>query len=257
MDFSEEQIDALIADIYAGRVDVYNLPKNLYKAIAEHLEAALYKGFGGSAIEFGGKPLELLLELRENIYMFSGAKTYQQVREMVDLLINDEGVRSFSDFKREVMKVYDQYNVNWLNTEYNTAIGQAQSAERWQQIEEQADVLPMLTYSAIIDKNTSDICRPLDGITLPVGHRFWNIHSPLNHFNCRCVLIQTDGRATPKSMVDKAEKEMDGLMQPVFKMNPGKDRVIFNDKHPYFDVAPKDKDYAKRNFDLPIPEPKK
>lgn len=257
MDYTPEQIDELIADIYAGRVDVYSLPKPLYKAIASHLENALYKGYGGTTIDFGGKPLAVLEELRENIYMFSGAKTYQQVREMTDLLINDEGLRSFSDFKKEALKVYEQYNVNWLNTEYNTAIGQAQSAARWNQIIEQADVLPMLKYSAVIDANTSDICRPLDGITLPVGDKFWNIHSPLNHFNCRCVLLQVDDRATPKSMVDKAAKEMDGLMQPVFKMNPGKDRVIFNDKHPYFDVAPKDKELAKRNFDLPIPEPKK
>lgn len=257
MNFSEEQINALIADIYAGRVDVYNLPKDLYNAIGQHLENALYKGFGGATVEFGGKPLALLEELRENIYMFSGAKTYQQVREMTDLLINDEGVRGFSEFKREAMKVYEQYNVNWLNTEYNTAIGQAQSAERWQQIEEKADVLPMLKYSAIIDANTSDICKPLDGITLPVGDKFWNVHAPLNHFNCRCLLIQTEGRPTPKVLVDEAKKEMDSKMRPVFKMNAGKDRVIFNEKHPYFDVAPKDKDYAKRNFDLPIPEPEK
>lgn len=257
MEYTDKQIEQLIEGIFSGAITEYELPKSLYFAISDYLEKALKKGAMEAGVEFGGKPLELIAELRENIYMFSGAKTYQQVKEMTSLLVNDEGIRGFNDFKREALKVYEQYNVNWLNTEYNTAIGQAQSALRWQQIEEQADVLPMLKYSAIIDANTSDICRPLDGITLPVGDPFWNVHSPLNHFNCRCVLIQTDGKPTPKVLVDEARKEMDGLMQPVFKMNPGKDKVIFNEKHPYFDVAPKDKAYARRNFDLPIPEPKK
>ena len=39
MNYSEEQIEALIANIYAGVVDEYNLPKDLYKAIGEYLES--------------------------------------------------------------------------------------------------------------------------------------------------------------------------------------------------------------------------
>jgi hypothetical protein len=42
-------------------------------------------------------------------------------------------------------------------------------------------------------------------------------------------------------------------MQPIFKMNVGLDKVVFSDKHPYFDVEPKDKKFARNNFDLPIP----
>jgi hypothetical protein len=37
-------------------------------------------------------------------------------------------------------------------------------------------------------------------------------------------------------------------------MNPGKDGYIFSPDHPYFDVAPKDREFAKENFGLPIPE---
>jgi hypothetical protein len=41
-----------------------------------------------------------------------------------------------------------------------------------------------------------------------------------------------------------------------FMMNSGKDGYIFKEKgegkHPYFDVAPGDKELAKRNFNLPI-----
>ena len=40
----------------------------------------------------------------------------------------------------------------------------------------------------------------------------------------------------------------------MFKMNPGKERVVFDKDHPYFDVAKKDVAFAKTNFGLPIPE---
>ena len=45
---------------------------------------------------------------------------------------------------------------------------------------------------------------------------------------------------------------------PLFNFNPGKDKVIFKDtgknKHPYFEVSEKYREFASRNFDLPIPK---
>jgi len=36
-------------------------------------------------------------------------------------------------------------------------------------------------------------------------------------------------------------------------MNAGKDRIVFSDAHPYFTVAPKDRDLASNNFYMPKP----
>lgn len=252
MRYTKKQIDALIEGIYNGSITVRDLPVDLYEAIANKLLGAL------GTIESKASPA-LLNELRENLYIFSGAKTYQQIND-ISLIAEDESIKSFKDFKNEALAIYEQYNQNWLETEYKTAIGQAQTAVRWEQIESQKEVLPYLQYSAVIDNNTSEICLPLDGICLPVDDPFWDTNAPLNHFNCRCLLIQHDKEdaqnvgITPSEEETAISEQMNEERQPLFNMNSGKDKVIFDDKHPYFEVPPKDKEYARRNFDLPIPE---
>lgn len=257
-------IESLIKAIYEGEVDEYDLPENLYYAIANYLKSGVYTGFGDTlaTVEADSVDEALLMELRENIYMFSGAKTFQQVKEMTDALTFEDEVRPFSEFKELAQSIYDRYNVNpegngYLRTEYDTAIGQAQSAARWNEVETNKKLLPYLRYSAIEDPNTSDICAPLDGVTLPVDDPFWSEFMPLNHFNCRCTVEQLpedEAEQTPEDEIKSLREDVGGEMDDLFKMNPGKDKVIFSDDHPYFDVAPKDWGFAETNFGLPIPE---
>ena len=263
MNYTDKQINDLIEDIYAGRITQTDLPEDLYLAIGKHLEGGLYKGFGGDleSFKFGGKDYELLDELRNNVYMFSGAKTYQQVREMGALIADSE---NFKEFKDKALDIYDTYNKDWLRSEYNTAIGQGMQSNQWNEIEKSKKDFPYLRYSAVIDGRTSDICEPINGVTLPVDDPFWNEYTPLNHFNCRCTLEQIDKyedvQLTPKEDVEKLIKgddENKGLKDTVadtFKMNSGKDGYVFSAEHPYFEVAPKDKELARENFGLPIPE---
>lgn len=251
MNFTQQQIDALIEGVYDGSITTRDLPVNLYNAISQKLLSAL------GSVE-GSASKSLLNQLSENIYMFSGAKVYQQIQD-ISLLGENENIKSFANFRDEALAIYDQYNKNWLETEYSTAIGQAQSATRWEQIEDQKKELPYLQYSAVIDQNTSDICLPLDGICLPVEDPFWDINTPLNHFNCRCTVIQfdkadaTQAGITSKEEADKATAEISERRQPLFEGNSGKDRLIYNKEHPYFDVPKADREFAKENFGLPIP----
>lgn len=257
-------IEALIKAIYEGEVDEYDLPENLYFAIANYLKKGVYAGFGDTlaSVEPDSIDEDLLVELRENIYMFSGAKTFQQVKEMTDAITFEDEVRPFSEFKEMAQAIFDRYNINpqgngYLRTEYDTAIGQAQSAVRWLEVEKKKKTLPLLRYSAIEDANTSDICAPLDGVVLPVDDSFWNEFMPLNHFNCRCTMEQIaedDDDETPQDEVAELKEKVGGEMDDVFKMNPGKDKVIFKDDHPYFEVSKKDQGFAETNFGLPIPE---
>ena len=39
-------------------------------------------------------------------------------------------------------------------------------------------------YSAVIDSHTSEICRRLNGIILPINDSLWRQNTPPNHFNC-------------------------------------------------------------------------
>jgi len=254
MKYTKEQIDKLIKGIYLELVNVKNLPKKLYIAIADYLKEGVYKGFGGSLIEFGGIDLALLKELRENAYIFSGAKTYQQIREMSAMASKSQ---TFSQFKKIVTPVYEKYNNDWLQTEYNTAVGQAQNANLWLEFEKDKKLFPYLKYSAVIDSRTSQICKPLDGIIRKVGDPIWSKYSPLNHFNCRCTLekisIEEEVTITSEKKVKEVTKQLDKDVQKEFKMNSGKGGYIFNKDHPYFKVAKKDVALAKNNFGLPIP----
>lgn len=263
---SEQEMDDLIAGIYSGLITEMNLPVNLYFAIADRLKEGVYKGFGidfnelkdkaVNGFKFDLKDLELLTELRENTYMFSAAKTFNEVLDFRGVMVNGDGeIKPFKEFKQDMLSLDEQYNKNWLRTEYDTAYGQAQNSVAWNQFEKNKDVLPNLKYSAVIDANTSDICAPLDGICLPIDNPFWDKFMPLNHFNCRCLVTQEDADVTLTSGEDVKELTKGSLkeMDDVFKMNSGKQGVVFSEKHPYFEVENKYKKYASNNFNLPIP----
>lgn len=273
--FSQENIKRLIEEIYAGTVTPTNLDEDLYIAVADYLEHGLYQGFGKTLgnIDFESPDYKLLAELRENLYMFSAAKDFQMTLEMSNALTNEKDeVVSFSDFKDKALDIFTKYNggenaeeemnFGWLQTEYNTAIAQAQNAAKWNEIEKSKEALPMLTYRTAEDDTVCEICEPFDGVTLPVDDPFWDDFYPANHFGCFCIVEQS----AEDEVVETSDEEYDAAMEhgseevpDVFKFNAGKDRVIFNDagesKHPYFEVEKQYKQFALSNFNLPIPKP--
>jgi len=251
---SEKEIKKLLEGIFSGDITTEDLPENLYFAIAEYLEKGVYKGFGGGLEEFGGKDLALLKELRTNIYMFSAAKTYEEVRVLQDKIYDeDDNIKPFKEFFKDAKQTYELYNEDYAKTEYNTAIASGQMAAKWNKIEEDKDLFPLLRLSVVEDSQTTEICEPLDGITLPVNDPFWDQYYPPNHWNCRSTVLQLDeGEISSKKEVKEAEKHADEDMQDVFKMNVGKDGYVFSPEHPYFTSAPKE--LGRRNFDLPLPE---
>ena len=256
MKYTRKQISNLIESIYDGTVTERELPEGLYLAIAQFFQKGLYDGFGMTLSDAFGKDYELLAELQENIYLFSSAKTFQQVKEMTGLMISEEGeVKTFANFYNDALQVYETYNKNYALTEYNTCVAQAQNAVKWNEIEKSKKLFPNLRYSAVIDDNTSDICLALDGLVAPVDDEIWNSVYPENHFNCRCLVLQeeADSELTPDD--DKASRvaETEDKMQDLFKMNVGKEGYVFKDDHPYFQVEQKDKSFARDNFGLPIP----
>jgi len=264
MKYSKKQIEETLKKIYAGEITEYNLPEGLYLAIADYLKTGVYKGFGTNftkltkqlaakvSTTFDTSDLELLSELRENVYMFSAAKTFQQVKDMTEKLVDENGtIRSYQDFRTDADTVFNTYNNDWLKSEHTTAIAQAQSAVKWNSIEKQKDILPFLTYSTIGD--ACNICAPLNRMTAKVGDPIWDNLLPPNHFNCECLVTQSEDADVSENK-NELSHNADRLMSPVFKMNSGKDAVVFNPDHPYFSVPKADKEFAQNNFNLPIPK---
>lgn len=181
--YSDDQIKKYIDGIYAGTITEHKLPEDLYFAIADYLKSGLYSGFGGTLSDFSGKDLELLSELRENTYMFSAAKTYQQTFDQKKLLFDEEGnLRSSKEFTQLAEKNFDTWNDAWGRSEYSTAVGQGAMASQWQRIEENKDILPILTFDATGEE--CPICQPFEGLSAPVDDPVWDWATPLLHFNC-------------------------------------------------------------------------
>ena len=244
----KKYINSFIKKIYEGIINPQNLigAKKLFKATVKKLnEGVKAGGVGGSK--------DLISELKDNIYIFSGAKTYTQVKDISSLIVENGKVVPYNVFKKAALQKFELYNVDYLSAEYETAIGQAQSAVKWQQIVKDSELFPYLQRKAVMDANTSPECAILNDIIAPIGDPFWRTRSPLTHFRCRCILTAidkySDVKLSSKATISRAMERTDNI-NPVFKGNPGIDKVVFNKSHPYFDIEPKDKKLAKRNFDL-------
>lgn len=256
MNYTDEQIEELLKGIYEGTYTPRKMPLSLYNAIAEYLKKAAYEGFGGGLDDLSGMYLDAAVEIRENIYLFSGAKTFQYTKESAALITDATGtVKSFSRFMIDALPLYEQYNKTWLEAEYHTTIGQSEAAKQWQYIQETKDTLPILRYSAVMDQHTSEVCKLMDGITASADHPIWRTKAPLNHYLCRCLLEQLyEGKLTAEKTLKGTQSATDAIIQPLFNNNPGITGEVFTKDHPYFDVDKSDKAFARKNFGLPIPK---
>ncbi len=187
--------------------------------------------------DFTTPDAEMLTRLVRDVWQFSGAKNWQEMRDLTLLLKDDEGkLREFSDFKEAADSVIDKYNVNWLRTEYNFAVAASQSAARWVEFQKEASIIPNLKYQTVGDDRVRPAHQVLDGIIRPVNDSFWNTHYPPNGWGCRCEAVQSlegDGEVTP-------DKNIPNIHVPeIFSTNLAKTGLIFPKNHPYYFGIPR------------------
>lgn len=53
-----------------------------------------------------------------------------------------------------------------------------------------------LEYSAILDDRVTEVCSQLDGCIYPIDSEIWSTYRPINHFNCRSILVPVTIRDT-------------------------------------------------------------
>ena len=244
----KKYIDALIKKLWdAGEAP--ETDPNLIRAYGKQLGDAIIEGYGSKLADLAwdSPDYKTLVALQNNAWQFSAAKTSRQLRDMNNALIGPDGkIRSFNDFKIEAQNIAGQ-QLNWLRTEYDSAIAGAQMAAKWQTIQETKDTFPLLEFDAVIDDRTSTICRPLDKVTLPVDDPFWDKYYPPNHFNCRSTVRQLrSGKATPKDDIAYPEQIPDN-----FKFNVGKKGRAFPDDADYYKDMPP---HLLNNATLYMPE---
>ncbi len=224
-------MERLIKAIHKGGNMVVD--KALLEQTANDLLKALSTGFK-DGVNVVGSDAALLAQLTDNIYNFSGAKTYQQLSDMRNLLVDADGnIRSFTDYKQAVLtNINPKYNQTYLAAEYNTTLSTATEAARWQNIVADKEALPYLRYSAVLDDQTRPEHAALDGTVKPVDDPFWDTYYPPIDWNCRCTIESID--ADEAADAPATDPALYPEVKELFNNNAGKSGQVFTDAHPYF-----------------------
>lgn len=196
----------------------------------------VYEGYGKNflSIDWDTPDYEVLTRMTQNVFSFSAAKNYQQLRTITDAMRDEDGnIRTFQDFKEQVAGINNKFNGAWLQTEYDTCIATATRSARWQEFRSQKSMFPFLRYQTAGDDSVRDEHAILDGITKRVDDPFWKTYYPPNGWNCRCEVIQVSD-----DDVQETTTYQTPFVDPIFRTNCGETGLIFPKGHPYFSGVP-------------------
>ena len=191
-----------------------------------------------------------------NTARWSAFKVHRMQNDIAAQLYDEDGtLRPFDRWAKDVEPMLDHHVGHWLRTEYNTAVIRAQQAADWQRFEENADIMPNLTWIPSTSAQPGADHKIFWGVTLPIDHPFWNSHRPGDRWGCKCSLENTDEPLTaiPDDPNPKQNRPADGLDN-----NPGKDGKLFSDSHPYIAKATRQakkavEKYMSEKVNLPKP----
>lgn len=196
----------------------------LFEATYHNLLGAIDSGYG--VVQFDQPDFEFVQKLRESARYFSARKTILQVIQLTALTADEANgtSRSFSEFKRLSKGIIGNYNVDWLQTEYTTALMAARSAREWQDFEADQDLFPNLEFMRTISANPRPEHLRYVGTIRPLHDPFWDTHLPPITWNCSCSVKNTD---EPSTVIPENIDETDSVTGAL-QNNPAKTAQLFN-----------------------------
>lgn len=189
------------------------------------------------AIDTGIKteiPAVMLNKLQQDVFLFSGMKTYTQLKE-ASLLLRDEAgkIKSEAKFISDIKKIDSSYNENYLRAERQYAIAASQSAAQYHEYMQDADRYDLQIRTAADDKVRAAHAA-LHNVTRPADDSYWNnVWTPFD-WGCRCRIIQVIKGKYTVTDIDTAKEASNKAVPALFRFNPGKQQIIFPPKHPYY-----------------------
>lgn len=228
--------------------------KDLRKKAIKNLTNATYKVLSG-AIDSGIKtevPDEMRKRLQNDVFVFSGMKTYAQLKE-ASLLLRDQAgnVKQFPAFLNDIQKINSTYNVNYLRAEHQYAVATSQAAAQWKEWEKSGDRYNLQFRTAQDDKVRASHAL-LHNITLPLSDPFWLKYMVPLDWGCRCRVIQVLKSKYEVSKSSDAIKIGESATPEMFRYNPGIQQIIFPPKHPYYKLSKDALNEVKK--DIPNPD---
>lgn len=183
-----------LSSIFTERALQPKQRESLWKYYYDKLSKAVDVGWN-DGFEIDDKPL--VEKLKFSIAEFSAFKETSFRKSVEALLTTEDGkLRNKTDFMKEAMKVSDDYNVRWLETEYHQTIANANMAAKWKSFEENIDLYPNVKLVSVQDGRVRPEHKALDGTIRPYNDPFWKTHTPPLDWGCRCNIIQTDEEPT-------------------------------------------------------------
>lgn len=176
-------------------------------------------------------------KLKVNNRSFSGFKTHAELEQAGQMLIDENGnLKGGERFLNDVKSINQDYNHNYLRTEYNQAVQSSQMAAKWQGFEKNKDFIN-LQYRTVNDERARASHRKLHGVTLPVDDPFWKQYTPPNGWGCRCTVVEVLKEDYPESdsqcSIAIGDEMTDSLKDKIFRFNPGIKTEVFPREHPY------------------------
>lgn len=194
--------------------------------------------------EWGTPDRDFLEALRHSEAVFAAFKTHQQQTELHEQPTDEEGkLKSFDQFRKDTEPIIQEYNVNWLRTEYDTSVRRARFAADWKRFEKDKDLYPNLKWLPSVSVNKREGHRVFYNRVWKADDPFWNTNYPGNLWNCKCGLTSTDEKITEGRTPSGHDKPEPGLDK-----NPGITGEMFTDTHPYIKDAGKEARKAVDKF---------
>ena len=256
----EEEIRRQLSSLFDGMMrTLYSLKGSEFRIgiLAKPKVQEFVEAHAG-VLDSGFSRVEMSETMRRRLtrsdYVFSGIKTFHELREAFPSLLDGNGKRKpFEQFLNDVRKIDETYNSNYLRAEYNFVQASAEMAARWEQFAEDGDRYN-LQYRTAADGKVRPAHAALHGVTLPITDPFWEEYYPPNGWNCRCTVVQVRKSKYPETPHDEAmalgEEALQKDSKGMFRFNAGKERKTVPDYNPYTIRRCRDCDVAKGKLKL-------
>lgn len=200
----------------------------LFDFTAKKFFSGAQDGYGIKLTDAAGPDKELLQQLQTNLYHFSAMKDYQLLLKLNSLLRDEDGnLRSKADFMKLALEANEEYNVTWLNAEYNMAIGKAEGQARMKQFADEADEYD-LQWQTVGDERVRTSHAVNDGVVVAANSVMAKTTIFPVDWGCRCEWIQIP-IGSRKRTASSAIKPFDQPAELSSKFGE-----VFTEQHPYF-----------------------
>lgn len=199
------------------------------------------------SVKWGKPDKGFIQELKRNNAVFAAFKAHREQNDLAGLLVDDDGnARSFDSFRMAAAPVIGEYNVNWLQTEYATAVRVARTAVRFKQYEKDGDLYPNAEWLPSRAAEPRMSHRKYYHTVRRLTDPWWETHYPGCVWGCQCDMRNTDKPVThigDNPAAPGAEpttvppSEEAGVRSPGLSRNPARSGELFSRDHPYFTSA--------------------